>query len=157
MPGPTSPCRRERSACGSCCRLLLGARTRTRNLSRHPHSTAPRWDYRGALSWQYTVRVATRDPQTAKAMPLRQLIELLDRLDRGGLTGVEAVKAARQLAARTGPMQTTLQAVGDAAVARAKAETGWTQERLATELGYGSRARITDALKRHKRRLRGEL
>jgi hypothetical protein len=103
------------------------------------------------------MRVATRDPQVAKTMPLDDLIELLIQLDSHELTGVESVKLARQLAARTGPMQTTLKAVGDAAMARAKRETGLTYDQLATLLGYGSRSRVTDAVSRHNRRLRGEL
>lgn len=101
--------------------------------------------------------MATRDPQSAKAIPLQELIDLLVSLERESLPGVDAVKLARWLASKDGPTTTTLKAAGDAATVRALRETGLTAEALAVKLGYSHRARVTDAVLRHNRRSRGEL
>lgn len=103
--------------------------------------------------------MATRDRKT-KALPFGELMarlrELEEALERGDDLAV--AKLARELADTEGPLLVTLQAVGDAAIwRRTRRPGGMTYDEIMRELRYGSRTRISDAVRRHNRRLRGEL
>lgn len=97
--------------------------------------------------------VATRDPK-ARAIPLRELIALLEQLD--GASGVEKARLARDLAKTSGPTIVTLKAVGDEGIWQAT-QAGQTYIEVMEALGYRSRSRISDAVMAHNRRRRGEL
>lgn len=101
----------------------------------------------------YDGRVATRDPK-AKAIPLRELIALLEQLDAA--TGLEKARLARELASTGGPTIVTLKAVGDEGIWQAT-QSGMTYEQAREALVYAHRTRISDAVMRHNRRRRGEL
>jgi len=98
--------------------------------------------------------MASRDPK-AKPIPLRELIKLLQQLDR--LEGVERARLARRLAKTDGPTLVTLSAEADKGLYQAKQKAGVTYAQLTKELEYGSISRVSDAVGRHKRRLSGDL
>lgn len=98
--------------------------------------------------------MATRDPKT-KPIPLDELIAMIKKLKR--LKGAEKMQLARHLSDPKGPTVVTLSAIGDEGMWEEKQSSGLTYDELADKLGYGSRARVTDAVSRHNRRLRGEL
>lgn len=103
----------------------------------------------------YTRGMPRRHPKAAHRIPLHELIDLMQQLERA--TGAERVRLARHLSGLDGPTLATIQAAGDEGVMQAKAASKVTDARLAQELGYASRSGVTDAVWRHKERLAGRL
>lgn len=98
--------------------------------------------------------MASRDPK-AKPIPLPELIKLFKQLDH--LKGAEKAALARRLSSTDGPTLVTLSAEGDKGMWQAKQEPGVTYEQLKTQLGYRSISAVSDAVGRHRRRMRGDL